>query len=243
MNFPPYVHAVLPDVSEDKWMCQAQGINECGVTTPANALNVLSRGQRFYDKNQLMHEAGPLFQRKLGGSPSFITATLLKKHGAGTHFGNLSRTDGDAILRDLIDRGVPVCIEFGQNKIGPIPVYGVHSVLLVGYSEPFTDATGNHHEQYYVIDAQYTVNGAFSLDTNNIDLDGDGVVESYPGNRSYERVEFWSKYPTGIYFPAFPSQDLHDAWYRQHIRPQFSLPVLGWFRNTLLTGSYDRWIG
>lgn len=240
--FPDYTYTVLPTVPEDKWFVQAQGLNECGCTTPANALNLIFRDY-WISKDQLVREAGLFFQAQWGGSPSFVTGCLLQRHGAGTHFGNLSRTNGEAILRDLILRGVPVCIELGENKIGNFTVYGEHAVLLVGFSDPYTAADGLTREEYYVIDAQYTVNGQFGLHTNNVDRDSDGVDEVFPGNRTYQRKEFWDLYPTGIYFPVFPSQPAHDQWYRQHLRPKSRFPIFGALRDKFLTGQYDEWLG
>lgn len=241
--FPSYVHAVS-NLPEERWLAQAQGVNECGCTTPANALNLLYQGKKFFDKNQMVREAGFLFRRSLGGTPSFVTEQLLKRHGAGTHFGNLQRTDKDRVLRDLIDRSVPVCIELGQNKIGPLKIYGQHAVLLVGYSEPYTDANGQQHEEYYIIDAQYRdAEGNFGLHTNNFDRDGDGNAEIFPGNRTYAKAELLANYPTGIYFPVFPSQVEHDQWYQTHMRRDSGIPVLGWLRDHVFTGSFDRWVG
>lgn len=241
--FPLYVHAVS-NLPEERWLAQAQGVNECGCTTPANALNLLHQGAKFFDKNQLVREAGLLFQRSMGGTPSFMTGRLLKQHGVGTHFGNLQHTDKAAVLRDLIDRGMSVCIELGQNTFGPIKIYGQHAVLLVGYSEPYTDASGEHHEEYYVIDAQYRdAEGVFGLHTNNLDRDGDGTAEIFPGNRTYPKAELLTNYPTGIYFPVFPSQAEHDQWYRTHIRREQGIPLLGDLRDRIWTGSFDRWVG
>lgn len=241
--YPAYVHAILPDVPEEEWRVQRQGVNECGCTAPANALNLLRHGSRIYDKDQFVREAGLLFQRKLGGTPSFVTETLLRRHGAGTHFGNLSQTNGEAVLRDLIRRGVPVAIELGQTMIGPFKLYGQHSVLLVGYSDRYVDQQGVAREEYYLLDAQHIVDGQFGMQTNNVDRDGDGAPESYPGNRTLERDEFWRQYPTGIYFPVFPSQAEHDAWYAGHIRAESGHSIVNRLRDRYMTGSYDFWIG
>jgi hypothetical protein len=35
----------------------------------------------------------------------------LRRRGYSTHFVNLSRTDGEHVLRNLIDRGVPVIVD------------------------------------------------------------------------------------------------------------------------------------
>jgi hypothetical protein len=242
--FPAYTHSVLQTIPEEHWLIQAQGVNECGCTTPANALNLLNNGEKFYDKDQLVRESGLWFQRRMGGTPSFVTEMLLKRHGAGTHFGNLSKTNGEQLLRDLIDQNILVCIEFGGNRVGPFTIYGEHAVLLVGYSDPFVDAAGVQHEEYYVVDAAYRgPDGTFGLHTNNIDHDGDGVSEYHPGNRTVERRDFWASYPTGIYFPVFPSQIEHDHWYAQHIRRGSRWPVIGALRDRLFTGSFDYYLG
>lgn len=239
--FPSYIHSVLPTLAEDCWQVQAQDDRECGCTTPANALTLLHGGQMFFDKNQLVREAGLWFQRQWGGTPSFVTAMLLKRHGAGTHFGNLSRTNGEQLLRDLIDQGIAVCLELGRNQVGPLTIYGEHTVLLVGYSEPFVAADGQPHEEYYVVDAAYRgADGVFGLHTNN--LTRDGKVELYPGNRTFGRSEFWANYPTGIYFPVFPSQADHDRWYAQQIRRDTGWPLVGWLRDHFVTGSFDYYI-
>jgi hypothetical protein len=199
-NFPAYVHSVVPNADAEHWPIQRQGINECGCTAPANALNL--------------------------------------------HFGSLRRTDCEAVLRDLIDRRVPVVLELGANTWGPLTIYGQHSVVLVGYSERYTDAGGQVHEEYYFVDAQYpnlTDSSAFGLHSNDVDRDGDGVPEAYPGNRTISRDLFLRDFPTGIYFPVFPSQAEHDRWYREHIRPAAQAPLIsnlvaGWF-----TGTIDLW--
>jgi hypothetical protein len=241
-TFPAYVHSIVQDAAAEHWPIQRQGINECGCTAPANALNLLL-GERRFDKDQFLREAGLFFQRNLGGSPSPITAWLIKRQGFGTHFGSLRRTDCEAVLRDLIDRRVPVVLELGANTWGSLTIYGQHSVVLVGYSERYTDAGGQTHEEYYFVDAQYpnlTDSTAFGLHSNDVDRDGDGAPEAYPGNRTIARDLFLRDFPTGIYFPVFPSQAEHDRWYRQHIRPAQS-PLLGKLFAGLFTGTMDLW--
>jgi hypothetical protein len=241
MPFPFYIHSVIPDDSADCWPIQPQGINECGCTAPANALNILL-GQRRFDKDQFVREAGLWFQRKLGGSPSPITGWLIKRQGFGTHFGTLRQTDREAVLRDLIDRRIPVVLELGANKWGPITIFGQHSVVLVGYSDRYQDAAGQAHEEYYFVDAQYPPDrSTFGLHTNDVDRDGDGAAESFPGNRTIPRELFLRDYPTGIYFPVFPSQAAHDEWYAQHIRPSASVPLVGGLVARALTGTVDVW--
>lgn len=241
--FPKHVHSIVPDADAERWPIQQQGVNECGCTAPANALNLLL-GERRYTKDQFLREAGLFFQRKLGGSPSPITGWLIKRQGFGTHFGSLRRTNCEAVLRDLIDRHVPVVLELGANKVGPLTLYGQHSVVLVGYSERYTDASGQAHEEYYFVDAQYpdiTNPGTFGLHTNDADRDGDGVAEPYPGNRTIPRDLFLSDFPTGIYFPVFPSQAEHDRWYQEHLRPAARLSMMSNFVTGMFTGTMDLW--
>ncbi len=241
MQFPPYVHSVIPSADPARWPIQAQGVNECGCTAPANALNLLV-GQRRFEKDEFVRQAGLFFQRQLGGSPSPITSWLIKRQGFGTHFGSLRKTKAEVVLRDLVDRQVPSVIELGSNKWGPFEVFGQHWVVLVGYSESYVDASGLTREEYYVVDAQYPSDGgAFGLHTNDVDRDGDGVAEPYPGNRTIPRDLLLRDYPTGIYFPIFPTQAEHDAWYRQHLRPEPTVPILGGLIAGALTGTMDIW--
>jgi hypothetical protein len=241
MQFPPYVHSVIASADPAQWPIQAQGINECGCTAPANALNILVQQPRF-NKDDFVRQAGLFFQRQLGGTPSPITGWLIKKQGFGTHFGSLRRTNCETVLRDLIKRGIPAVIELGVNRSGPIEIYGQHSVVLVGYSDRYKDAAGQEREEYYFVDAQYPSDRTtFGLHTNDVDRDGDGVPEAYPGNRTIERDLFLRDYPTGIYFPIFPSQAAHDAWYRKHIRQQTAVPFLGGLIAGTITGTMDIW--
>lgn len=247
MAYPAYVHSFDPDDQPERWPIQQQGVNECGCTAPANAINLLL-GRRAFDKDQFIREAGIWFKRDVyggaGGSPSFVTGWLIKHHGFGTHFGSLRATNAEAVLRDLIDRHVPVVVELGANKIGPATLWGQHSVVLVGYSDRFKDHDGRDHEEYYFVDAQYPASGiGFGLATNDVDNDGDGVVEHYPGNRTIARDVFLRNYPTGIYFPVFPSQAEHDRWYAAHMSLGSQIPVLSAITNRFLTGSPDMWRG
>jgi hypothetical protein len=240
MAFPPYVHSVIPESDPAYWPIQQQGVNECGVTAPANALNILTGLPRF-DKDRFRKQASILFQRRLGGSPSPVTGWLIKRQGYGTHFGALRGADREIVLRDLIDRGVPVVIELGANKIGPWTIFGLHSVVLVGYSERYTDAAGRSHQEYYLADAQYPADwSTFGLHTNDADRDGDGKPEPFPGNRTLERDQLLADYPTGIYFPIFRTQAEHDAWYRTHIR-RAQQSLVGRLVAALITGSPDVW--
>ena len=240
MPFPAYVHSVVADTNDAAWPVQGQGVNECGCTVAANALNLLA-GQRQYDKDAFVREVGLLFNRDLGGSPSPVTGWLIKRRGRGTHFGNLSQTDPEVVLRDLIDRKVPVGVEIGANRVGPVTVYGQHSILLVGYSDPYRDQTGMMREEYYFVDSQWPGLGTFDLRANDVTVNG--VTTHFPGNRTMLRDEFLRMYPTRIYFPVFPSQAEHDTWYQANIRPASSIPLFGWVGHSLFNGSPDRWIG
>jgi hypothetical protein len=239
MPFPAYVHSVVASVEPAAWPVQAQGVNECGCTAAANALNILTRAPRFR-KDDFVREAGLLFQPRFGGSLSPVTGWLIQRHGFGTHFGNLSHTDYELVLRDLINRGVPAVVEIGLDPFG---VYGGHSIVLVGYSEPYHDRDGQVREDYYFVDSQYPTLGSISLASNDVDMDGDGVVEQFPGNRTLKRKEFRDQYPKKIYYPVFPTQSDHDAWYGAHLRKEPTVPLFGSLVNGLLTGSYDIWVG
>src|SRR5215212_11330357 len=112
MEFPTYVHSVIPSANAMAWPVEGQGFNECGCTAASNALNLLEQTLRFR-KDDFVREAGIFFQPKYGGTPSPVTSWLVKHHGFGTHFGNLKRTDYELVLRSLLDRRVPVIIELG----------------------------------------------------------------------------------------------------------------------------------
>ena len=244
MPFPSYVHSVVNSSDDAAWPVQGQGENECGCTAAANALNLLVKAPRF-KKDDFIREAGLLFQRSMGGTPSPETGWLIKRHSFGTHFGNLSRTDYEVVLRDLIDRGVPVVIELGMVKVGPFAVYGQHSVVLVGYSDPYRDHTGQLNEEYYLVDSQYPPEklNFMSLELNDRDVDGDGVNEIFPGNRTLTRQQLRDQYLMKLYFPVFPTQAAHDDWYRANIRPSGGVPLLSSLTGSLLTGSFDVWVG
>lgn len=239
MAFPRYVHSVVNSSDDVAWPVEAQGENECGITSASNALNLLVRAPRFR-KDDFVRESGVFFQPRLGGTISPMTGWLIKRHGFGTHFGNLSRTDYEVVLRNLIDRGIPVIVEI---DLDPLSVYGGHSIVLVGYSDPYPGSGGQTHEEYYFVDAQYPYLGSISLSSNDADVDGDGKVEVFPGNRTMSRKELRDHYPKKIYYPVFPTQADHDAWYQQNVQPAPGIPVLGWMTGSLLTGSYDLWVG
>jgi hypothetical protein len=242
MPFPSYVHSIVGSPDEAAWPIEAQGFNQCGCTAASNALNLLVRSPRFH-KDDFVDQAGLLYQPKLGGTPSPITTWLIRRHGFGTHFGNLQKTDYELVLRELVDRGIPVIIELGVVKIGSLAVSGQHSVVLVGYSDPFRDSSGQLREEYYLADAQWPQLGSISLSSNDRDADGDGVVELFPGNRTLTRQELNDNYPMRTYFPVFPTQSDHDTWYRQNMRVEGGIPLLSKLTGRLVTGSYDIWIG
>jgi hypothetical protein len=195
-----------------------------------------------FRKADFVRQAGLLFQPRLGGSPSPITGWLIKRHGFGTHFGNLTYTDAEGVLRSLLDRGIPIIVELDVNRIGPFAIYGLHSVVLVGYSDPFEDANGQCHEDYYVVDSAWPRTGPFSLEMNDWDVDGDGLKEAFPGNRTWTRAAFRERFAMQIYFPVFPTQAEHDAWYRANMRVRRRFPLIGWLYAALVSGSYDEWI-
>jgi len=239
MPFPTYIHSVVSSPDSACWPVEAQGVNECGCTSASNALNLLAQSMRFH-KDDFVRQAGVFFQPRFGGTLSPTTGWLIKRNGFGTHFGNLSRTDFEVVLRDLIDRGVPAIVEIGLD---PLNVYGGHSIVLVGYSDPYRDAAGQVREEWYFVDAQYPALGSIALSSNDLDVDGDGKPEVFPGNRTISRAEFRQIYPKKIYYPVFRTQADHDAWYRQNIQPAPSVPVIGWLTSSTLTGSYDIWVG
>jgi hypothetical protein len=242
MPFPSYVHSVISSSDPADWPIEAQGFNQCGCTAASNALNLTVRTLRFH-KDDFVRWAGLLYQPKMGGTPSPVTTWLIQRNGFGTHFGNLRKTDYEVVLRDLIDRSIPVVIELGVVKVGPLAVSGQHSVVLSGYSDPFRDSGGQMREEYYLVDAQWPQLGSISLRSNDRDVDGDGVVEIFPGNRTMTRQELNDNYPMRTYFPVFPTQSDHDAWYRENIRAESSIPLLSGLSGQLVTGSYDIWVG
>lgn len=239
MSFPSYIHSMIGSADAAAWPVEAQGVNECGCASASNALNLLVHAKRF-SKDAFVRQAGLFFQARFGGTLSPTTGWLIKRNGFGTHFGNLSRTNFEVVLRDLIDRGVPVIVEIGLDPLG---VYGGHSIVLVGYSDRYPGAGGQIREEWYFVDAQYPALGRMDLSANDLDVDGDGQVEAFPGNRTLSVEEFRQIYPKKIYYPVFPTQADHDAWYRQNIRQDSGVPVLGRLSDSLLTGSHDLWVG
>jgi hypothetical protein len=247
MTFPAYIHSVRTSSDDAAWPVEAQGPYECGCTAASNALNILVGAPRFR-KDDFVREAGLLFRPNVG-TPSPMTGWLIQQHGFGTHFGNLAQTDYEVVLRDLIDRKIPVVIELGIGWtgpawFGPVHIYGQHSVVLVGYSDPFHDGQGNLREEYYLVDSQWPNLGVMSLSTNDVDVDGDGKLEIFPGNRTMTREQLRADYPMKIYFPVFPTQEAHKSWYQANIRKGPSdIPLVADLVGELVTGSNDIWAG
>lgn len=232
--FPPYVHSVFAHPTHT-WPICGQGYNECNFYALSNALNTLSN-QMQYDPALLKRAVGPLFQARLGGAPPCLKSWLLKKHGFGSHFGNLRFTDAEFVLRQLIDMQIPVLVDiYTAAQYGFTRIYGQHSVVLVGYSDRYTDASGTQREEYYIIDSEWPRLGEFAVDYNNVDRDGDGNVEDYPGNRTISRTQFMRIFTTRCYTPIFTSQSTHDQWHTNTFVPHS--PTL-WER--LITGTNDR---
>jgi hypothetical protein len=239
MSFPRHVHSVIGDAAAAAWPVGGQGFNECSFTSMANALNLLAGAPRYH-KNDFIREAGLFFQPRLGGTLPFLKALQLRRRGYGAHFGNLSHTDAEAVLRDLIDRGVPAIVDiYPVFQLGRLRIFGQHATVLVGYSEPYRDASGALREEYYLIDAQWPALGEFSLTANDVDRDGDGVAENYPGNRTLARSEFLRLWTSRNYCPIFRTQREHDAWYAATIERAAGPPLIGPLIQTVI-GSDDR---
>ncbi|HEU4326239.1 MAG TPA: hypothetical protein VFS21_24075 [Roseiflexaceae bacterium] len=236
--FPDYVHCIV-NTDDRAWPVEPQGYCECDYAATANALNLLA-GERRYSKDEFIRMARFFFQPRLGGTISPIKVWQMRWHGFGTHFGNLSQTNYEFVLRDLVDRGVPTIVEIGVAfKIGKMLIYGRHSIVLVGYSDPYRDVNGQLREEYYFVDSQWPVKGPFDLTANDVDRDGDGIVEVFPGNRTMSREDFRAAFPTGLYFPVFRSKEEHKRWYMSLLRSKKRIPIIGWLSKIWLTGSFD----
>lgn len=237
--FPGYVHSIR---GANAWPVAPQGYCECDFAATANALNLLVGESRFC-KEMFIREAGPLFQPRLGGTISPLKVWQIRRHGFGTHYGNLSHTDYETVLKDLVDRGIPTIVELGVAFVfRRTMIYGKHSVVLVGYSDPYQDSNGQIHEEYYFVDSEWPVQGPFDLGSNDVDRDGDGVKEAFPGNRTLERDAFCRLFQTGLYCPVFRTQKEHDEWYRL-LQSKPRTPVIGWLSQTFFSGTYDMWLG
>lgn len=233
--FPAYVHSVF-DRPTHTWQVCGQGYNECNFFALSNALNTLNNQQK-YEPDSFKRTVGPLFQARLGGTLPFLKAWLLKRHGFGSHFGNLRFTNAELVLRQLIDMHVPIVVDiYTAAQYGFTRIYGQHAVVLVGYSDPYVDANGIHREEYYIIDSEWPRLGEFTIDYNNIDRDGDGVAEDYPGNRTLSRHQFLRIFTTRCYTPIFRSPLAHARWYTSTFLP--NKPTV-WQK--FVTGTNDRY--
>lgn len=239
-QFPPYVRSIVANSDPAAWPVGGQGFNECSFTSMANALNLLA-GEPRYTKDEFIREAGVLFQPKLGGTLPPLKAIQLRRRGYGAHFGNLARTDAERVLKSLVDHGAPTIVDiYPAVQLGALRLWGQHATVLVGYSLPFRDAAGALREEYYLVDAQWPELGRFDLVSNDVDRDGDGIPERYPGNRTIERHEFLRLWTSRNYCPIFRTPADHETWYRATIRHASGPPLAGWIGQSMLFGSDDR---
>lgn len=234
LQFPPYVHSVFRGPSST-WPVVGQIRNACSFTSLANVLN--TRAAAFvHTPAEFIREAGPLFQPNLGGTVPALKVWQLRKRGYGSHFGNLRYTNCEYVLCQLIDMGIPCIIDvYTARQVGFTRVFGQHAVVLVGYSDHFVDKNSQARREYYLIDSEWPALGDFKIDANNVDRDGDGIVEDYPGNRTLTRSEFLKIFSTRCYAPIFPSQAAHDLWYGRTFRLHKPTRWERW-----VTGSNDR---
>jgi hypothetical protein len=240
MHFPHYVHSVVSEAAEAAWPVTGQGWNECSFTSIANALNLLA-GTPRHTKDEFIREVGPLFQPRLGGTLPPLKALQLRRRGYGAHFGSLAHTDAERVLRDLVDRGVPVIVDiYTAFQRGTIRIFGMHATLLVGYSEPYHDASGRLREEYYLVDPGWPEVGRFDMAANNADRDGDGVPEPFPGNRTLERAELLRLWTTRNYCPVFRTPREHRAWYDATLRRAPGPRLVGPLLQAMLFGTDDR---
>lgn len=234
MHYPSFVHSVF-DTPTSTWPVVGQTKNACSVTSLANALNLITQSTT-YTPQEFSRELGIFFQPALGGTLPFFKSRQLQRRGYGSHFGSLRFTDCEKVLCQLIDMGIPSIIDiYTAIQIGQRRIYGQHAVVLVGYSTPYLATDGSRRQEYYLIDSQWPALGKFRIDSNNIDWDGDGVVEDFPGNRTLSRAELLRLYTTRSYAPIFPTQCAHDDWYTRTMvyrRPRLY--------ERYITGSYDR---
>lgn len=234
MTYPTYVHSVFAMPCAE-WPVIGQQKNQCSFTAMTNALNCLAQ-QPHYHVEDFVREVGPLFQPELGGTLPPLKAWQLRKRGFGSHFGNLRFTDCEKVLCQLTDQGIPVIVDLHTGlQIGRQRIYGRHAVVLVGYSDEYVDSEGILRQEYYILDSEWPRLHAFALDSNDVDRDGDGLVESYPGNRTLSRAEFLRMFSTRCYAPIFATPAAHTDWYTRTF--QARRPSL-W--QWAVTGSNDR---
>ncbi|MEY3990296.1 MAG: hypothetical protein RI985_1377 [Chloroflexota bacterium] len=232
--FPSYVHSVFESPTHT-WPIRGQGYNECNFYALCNALNTLEH-RLNYNPEQLKRRVGPLFHARLGGTFPFLKSWLLKRDGFGSHFGNLRYTNAEYVLRQLIDMHIPVLVDiYTAAQIGFTRIYGQHAVVLVGYSDPYVDSKGVLREEYYLVDSEWPRLGEFTTEYNNIDRDGDGIAEDYPGNRTISRNQFMRVFTTRCYTPIFRNLLNHQQWYHATFRPHHPSLV-----EQYITGSNDQ---
>jgi hypothetical protein len=205
------------------------------VTSLANVLN-LSAAAYAHTPNEFIDELGIWFQPRFGGTFPYFKSLQLQRRGYGSHFGNLRYTDCEHVLCQLVDMRIPSIIDiYTATQIGRRRIFGQHAVVLVGYSERYADASGTAHREYYIIDSQWPALGEFNVTSNNVDRDGDGIAEDYPGNRTLSRAQFLTQFTTRCYAPVFPNPHTHAVWYANTMithRPSM--------KERYITGSNDR---
>ena len=234
MPFPPHVHSVF-DGPTTNWPVIGQVKNACSVTSLANVLNLYAAAS-IYTPREFIRELGIWFQPRIGGTLPYFKSRQLLKRGYGSHFGNLRYTDCEKVLCQLIDMAIPCIIDiYTATQVGRRRIFGQHAVVLVGYSERYVDAQGETHQEYYVIDSQWPALGDFQIISNNVDRDGDGIVEDYPGNRTLSRTQFLKLFTTRCYAPVFPTPLAHARWYASTMEQH--TPT---WRERYITGSNDR---
>lgn len=227
-SFPSPVHSVFAGPTS-AWPLYPQCKNECSFYALAHALNLLD-GASEYHPDTFRREVGLFFQRGMGGTLPPLKAWQLRKRGYGSHYGNLSRTDSESVLKTLIDMHVPVIVDiYGAAQFDTTRIYGRHAVVLVGYSDAYTDASGVLRREFYLIDSEWPAFGRCNATDNNVDRDGDGIVEDYPGNRTLSRAEFLTLHTTRTYTPIFPDALSHARWYND---------TFGWHRPSF----YECWV-
>ncbi len=234
MHFPTYVHSVF-DGPTTTWPVIGQVKNACSVTSLSNVLN-LSTASLSYTPHEFISELGIWFQPRLGGTFPYFKSRQLQRRGYGSHFGNLRYTDCEKVLCQLIDMRIPSIVDiYTATQIGRRRIFGQHAVVLVGYSDRYVDATGTTRQEYYVIDSQWPELGDFLITSNNIDRDGDGIAEDYPGNRTLSRAQFLALFTTRCYAPVFPTPLAHASWYANTMVIQRTT-----LKEQFITGSNDR---
>ena len=227
-SFPSHVHAVY-DGPTTTWPLYPQAKNECSFYALAHALNLLN-STSDHQPDTFRHNVGVLFQREMGGTLPPLKAWQLRKLGYGSHYGNLSQTDSESLLKSLIDMRIPVIVDiYSAAQWQTTRIYGRHAVVLVGYSDTYTDASGVHRQEFYVIDSEWPRFGRCTATDNNVDRDGDGIAEDYPGNRTLSRAEFLTLHTTRTYTPIFSDALSHARWYYD---------TFGWHRPSF----YECWV-